>query len=581
MHVLHPALLALVRLKVRAWLRQMRRRLRTPSGFLFGLIGALLTIAWFASVAFRSRLTSEPSLDPALAEGVARGTLAVFAFLVAATSLTHRGLYLPKDEIERLLSAPVTRPDLVRYRLVTNLGRSLLFALFMGLVVAPRMPVGGFGFAGAVLAMLTLPVFGQAVAILFGDAENRVGRLVKRVPVRVLRIAAAVVLWLVILVFVMGDDLFGDGGDAPPPPTSGDPPGAGLRGLGLGVSRLDFLARLVENPAFRAATLPFRPWSAVMAATDHASFWPALALAVLLSALIFEATARIPVDFRELSLATSADVARRLSRLRSGRGGIGGTEVHRRALGWHVPWIFGQRPFGAVAWLKCCAILRRARGTLLFAVFVVGLTTWMAVDLFAEPVGGALFLALLGTIYLASGLRFDFRGDLDVMEVVKAWPLAPWKLFLATLLPEVLVVSLLVGGAVSIRAGITGELPPGVVGVIAATPVVSLLWLALDNAVFLVAPVRFVPGQGSAMHHTGRTLVLVFLRMALLAAVVLCCALAGLAARLGAEAVGLAPEVGVAMGVAGSAATVVASIAAAVGFGGWALARFDVARERV
>ena len=47
----------------------------------------------------------------------------------------------------------------------------------------------------------------------------------------------------------------------------------------------------------------------------------------------------------------------------------------------------------------------------------------------------------VGTLYLCAGLRFDFREDLDAMESLKAWPVRPWRVFLATLLPEVVLVS--------------------------------------------------------------------------------------------------------------------------------------------
>ena len=49
-----------------------------------------------------------------------------------------------------------------------------------------------------------------------------------------------------------------------------------------------------------------------------------------------------------------------------------------------------------------------------------------------------------------------------------------------------------------------GAWDPRVLIVILATPPATLLWLALDNAVFLLAPVRFEPGQASAIHHAGR-----------------------------------------------------------------------------
>ena len=39
------------------------------------------------------------------------------------------------------------------------------------------------------------------------------------------------------------------------------------------------------------------------------------------------------------------------------------------------------------------------------------------------------------------------------------------------------------------------------------------VWASIDNVVFLFAPVRFTPGQEGALHHAGRALVLMLLRM--------------------------------------------------------------------
>jgi len=563
---LHPALATLARLKLRAWGRRLVRRMRTPAGALFGVLGLALTALWLWSVFARASSLSD-GIDPAQAEALGRGALLVFAVVVAMGSLVHRGLYFPPDELERLLTAPVTRSDLVRYRLVGMMARSALFGVLMGLLVAPRMPVPVFGFLGAALGLLTLPIAGQGVAILLGDAENRVGRFASRLPRGAARLVAGLGLWGVIMLFVMGDDLVGSGGiasDANPAASSGA-----------------FLGRVTSHPLFVALTLPFAPWAKAMAATGGADFALWFALALVLTVVLFEGVARLPIDFRELSLATSADVARRLARLRSGRGTISGGDVSSRALGRRVPWIFGRRPFGAVAWLECCAILRKARGTLAFAVLVAVFAVWISTVAFQGTLDGAIFLAILGTVYLSSGLRFDFRGRLDQMEVVRSWPLTPWKVFLATLLPETLLTGLLVAAAVLARSAILGDFPLEVGLVALACPLVTLVWLAVDNAVFLLVPVRFEPGQASAMHNAGRTLTLTLLRMLVLALLIGAVLLAAwVGASVGGALFGPGPAALVCAILAGLTTTVVV-LAAVVLWGGWALARFDVAHARV
>lgn len=564
-HLLHPSLILLLRLKSRGWLRSTKRRLSRPTGLLFALIGLPLMALWVGSVVYRARSGASFGSDQRVAEGVASGMIAVFALMVVASSLTHRGLYIPGNEIERLLSAPLSRADLIRYRLLVNLGRSLLFAVIMGLMLAPRMPVPGFAFVGVLLAMLALPVIGQASAILLGNAENLLGRLAARMPATLLRIVAGLGLWAVLMFVILGGEALQASG------ISVDFTSGGITGIVSG---------LVDHPVFRVLTLPFLPWAQAISATAWTDFLSHFAVALLLTVLLFECTVRLPIDFRELSLATSADVAKKISRVRSGRGAISGGKVSQRALGWKIPWVFGRGPFGAVAWLKLCAIARKSRGTVLFAVVVVGFATVLGMQYMRDPLGGAIFIALLCTVYLAGGLRFDFRGDLDLLETIKTWPLTPWRVFLATILPEAVLISMLATGAIVGRGLITGLMPLDVCLVVVATPIVCLLWLALDNAVFLLAPVRFVPGQGSALQHTGRAVVLVALRLALLGLVAGTCLLAGLAGQGIAGALEWSERWQRAAMYGAGTAVCFTALAVLIGLGGWALKRFDVAEEQ-
>lgn len=571
----------LLRRKARGRLRVLRRRLATPVGLVFALLGLGVFALWIGSVWLHQAAWRE-RFPPELAAGLAGTTLTLFAVMVVFSALAQRGLYVPQGEIERLFSSPVSRADLVRYRLLSVLGQSAPFTLFVSAAASLRMPVPAHGFLGAALALCTLPVLGQGTAILLGDAETRVGRLVGRLPAAAPRLLVGLALGGVLSLLFLGAGVLEEG-------PAGDV-AAGRGGPGAAAPWLDarawdsdardtLLRRVVEHPVCAVATRPVRPWARAMAAPDAATFWPAWGLAALLTLGIWELVARLPVDDREASLATSSQVARRVASFRSGRGAVGGLAVSRRSLAWRIPWFFGRSPAGAVAWLKCCSIARKSRGTALFSLFVTAFAATLAWQVFADPFAGAVFVSLLATVYLCAGLRFDFRGDLDWMEVVLAWPLRPWRLFLATLLPQTALISAFVASALLVRAHAQGTLPPEVLGVLVATPVVTMLWLAIDNALFLLAPVRYVPGQTNAMHHVGRSLVLLLARLAAVGAVGLAVALAALGASLAASLAGASPRGELALTVAAAGATSLAMLAAAVAFGGWALGRFDVSRD--
>ena len=166
------------------------------------------------------------------------------------------------------------------------------------------------------------------------------------------------------------------------------------------------------------------------------------------------------------------------------------------------------------------------------------------------------------------------------MGSIKAWPLRPWRLFLATILPEVLLVCALVILGILARSAIIGSLSTSTIGVILAVPVVATLWIAVDNAVFLVAPVRFVPGQGNTMHHTGRAMVMVFVRILLVAGLGTLCTLAALGVGMAADHSDVEPLFRALLMAAAVVLILMGSVAGMIGLGGWALARYDVARER-
>jgi hypothetical protein len=322
----------------------------------------------------------------------------------------------------------------------------------------------------------------------------------------------------------------------------------------------------------------------MIASESVVGFLPWALACLALHFVLAELCARVPIDFRELSLSTSARAAARVARLRRG-GGVAGTRANREAATWRIPWLFGRGPLGAIAWRKCAGMARKARGALWVSLIALAFITLFATQIVnGPPEEEALYtpslIALLGTVYLCSGLRFDFREELERMDVIRAWPLAPARVFLASLLPEVVLVSLLVMATILIQALVAGGLAPMVLGVLACLPFFVFTWVALDNIVFLFAPVRFVPGQDGFVQNAGRRMIQASLLM--LAFLVFAATGTGgfLGGYLGVSALGGSEMLARAAGLAGLLAVLVAGDAALVLLGGAVLRRFDVARDR-
>jgi hypothetical protein len=560
-----PALVLLLRLKLRGVARRQWRRLRSPKGLVLTLLGALLLAAWLGYLGV-SVARGQAEIGAEAAELRVRGFALLLLTLSLSGALANRGLYLPKTEIERLFSAPVSRADLVRYRLLANGLRSLLGGLVLALVGAARMPSAPLAFAGILLAMQTLPVVNQLAAITLGGLELRSGRWLRRAGSFLF--LAVVGVFMTLLFALTTERPVGS------IPLVGPWLESTVRGEG----------EIMEHPALARATLLFVPWARMIAADSLAAFAPWLGACLLLHAALLELTARIPVDFRELSLATSAKAAARAQRLRKG-GGAAATAASATAARWRIPWLFGRSPMGAIAWRKCAGMARKAKGALWIAILALLFITLVATTIVGAGVEEAriaapVLIAALGTIYLCSGLRFDFREELERMDVIRAWPLAPGRVFLAMLLPEVVIVSLLVGVTVVVHGALASGLSIYSGAAVALLPFAVFVWVALDNIVFLLVPVRMVPGQDGFVQNAGRRTLQLLLLVLLGTVIASLVGVGFVGAELLAEHLGGTDAMARAAGCVAAVAILFAAAGALVAAGGAVLRRFDVARDR-
>jgi putative ABC exporter len=563
----HPALRLLARRKIAGLWRRQKRRFKRPSGIIFALIGTLMLGAWLASLIlpyfFAGRHPSGPGSvfagDPVFVQAVAL----LITLLTLASSLSFRGLYLPKEEIELLFCAPLSRPDIVRYRMLATIGRSLFGAVFFSLVAARLAPQPLYGFFGGILWMLTLPIVGQAASLLTGDAENKLAARLAKFPWRLISVVGVLLLLGLFLLALKSGR-----------------PGRSIPILGSE----DSIAELLHSPLVRFASAPFKPWAELILAKGALDFLTWLGICAAIWVALFEATARIPIDFRELSLQTSADVAKRISRFRRGAGGVSASEAAKGSAAWRVPWLFGRGPFGALAWRKSASILRKARGTIITSALIVVVLTLVS----TVGIGGGrrdsptqwLFIPVFGTLYLCAGLRFDFREDLERMDVIKSWPMPPWRIFLAAILPEAVLIAVLLSIAVLIRALISGSFHPALVAILVALPPCVLAWIAIDNAVFLYMPVRFVAGQEGVLHHAGRSFVLMLVRALVAAVVASAVVLIGFVVFRIQDSLHWSETFSNGLAVLLGLLVLIAEDCALIFFGGKLLSRFDVARDK-
>jgi hypothetical protein len=249
-----------------------------------------------------------------------------------------------------------------------------------------------------------------------------------------------------------------------------------------------------------------------------------LAVDVTILIVLFELCARSVGEIREATLTTSEALAKRIGAMRKGHSGLAAMGRAERKEGARVrrlPRLFGQGKWGTVAWAQLVGITRFSLATTLIGFVVMGFAVVMSLkiggDDESQVMTSSLLITGLGTMYLGATMRFDFRSSLSRMESIKSWPISSRRLFFATVFPQVLLMTTMIIIGVITRNALKGVFHPDLIQYLALIPVVVYAWVSLDNAVFLFFPVKFIPGQDGAVHHIGRSLLLLVLRMVLLA----------------------------------------------------------------
>lgn len=581
----------LMLLECRGYFRGILRRLKTPKGATFALLGGLLLVVWMRSlfnspdvlgggenVAARDALGGFPEGDLIL-RTICFGVLV----LVTISGVVTRGIHIPPERLERLLALPVSRSDFLRYRLWSVVARTMTGAPILAVLAMVRT-----GSSGAILLAVPLflglsSVLGFLASLLSAGMESSAAFV--RVTDKLRSGGRFLMLMLLLLIPVV---------------TVGRQAPELLPGwaAGFNTTLIESFGQVDFAALIRLLTSPLDPFLALALGSGAASLFVNGSLCFLILLAVLELAARVPVDFREMAIEGAQSSAKRIRSAGSvGRAASGG----RARLGlFGVPHLFGRGPIGSVAWRKLSGIWRKARGFLGISLFLgcfllFGVRLIFGGDLFgggqagqsAEDVTylndmGSAVLALLGTLYLTNGLRFDFREDLAQLDILKSWPLAPWKMFLGSLLPQTLAISLVVSALLLIWLLISEATGLFILLLVLGLPAVVFAWVAVDNIAFLIWPVRFVPGQAGQLQHIGRGLLLTFARMTLFLVSF------GLAACFGALAWlaliridDLSTEWLISL-----VALVALGVLVAVDFGlavvgGLAFARYDPARDRV
>lgn len=491
-----PALRLLLWLRFRGWLRRLGRLLSTVKGILLAVFGfCLFGFCLFFGVILPMLVPeARPQVDP---EAVRRyGTLGLLAYCVSILvfSTGERAISFTPAEVNFLFPGPFSRRQLLVYKIVVTLLNAGVGTLVFAVFCKSYAPIFLAGYLGMLLAILFLQLFAMAVAFVGSTAGVLAYNRGRKLVLGLLAVLIGVAL------LQLGKGM----------------PGSDWRGV---------LERWDESPLLSVLLAPLSWFANAFTARR---LWPDLAqwagLGLLVDGVLLGLVFALDAHYLETAASASERLYARMQRLRSG--GVsaqwGGAGRVRFTLP-NFPWWGG---LGPSVWRQLLTTLRSLKGMLLFLLIVGVSATWPMLlrggGLPANEPGVGVGLAsglLTMTLFLFPMLlTFDFRGDLDRMEVLKSLPLPPVTLVLGQLTAPVLLGSLIQLILLTALQALVGGVGEVLLAAVLFVLPFNFLLFGLENLVFLHYPTRMAPATAGDFQMVGRNMLLLwgkFLALAL------------------------------------------------------------------
>ncbi len=470
------------------------RRLRTPRYALALLLG--LAYLWFVGIYQRSSSTPPELSAAALDLMAATGVLAVVAW-VWVFGADRRALAFSRAEVTFLFPAPVTRRELVRYKLL----RGQLVILF-NTVLWTVLFTGGWGGTApwrralAIWTVLTtLALHRLGVALLRSSLAEYGVRAVRTRALTLVVFGGVAVACLLELREVL--------------PT--------LR-AGWELGFREFLAaaeRAATRPIVAVVLLPARLLVRPLVTPDLVEWIQAMLPALAVLGLHYFWVVRSDAAFEESAAAAA------LTRGRRGPGTRAPKFTARRVpplsqTGW---------PAGALLWKNLAAVVRtgRARGAVIgFAVAIVVIVTLSVANVATGLLEAAGWLAAMWVGFLLflgpQWVRNDLRSDLSRLAMLRSYPLRGASVVAAetagsTATLTLMQVGLLLVAYLALWGARVDDPDPQfrtliLAGAVAGLPAVNFLAMLIQNGAALLLPawIRVGPERPIGVEALGQNM---------------------------------------------------------------------------
>jgi hypothetical protein len=495
---MHRGLLKLMRFQARSVVRRIFRNAKTVRGLVFLVVGSIIFVMWLGGTLVGGVMI--PRVDPAKVMLYFPPGMLAFCVMTLVTSAGDRAIAFTPAEVDFLFPGPFSRRQLLGYKIA----RSALGALFSAslfsfiLLRYARHWIGAW--IAVFLAMIFIQLLSMAVVLvgqMIGEAAFSRGRR--------LAMAGAVIAALAIA-------------------------RAGFGSTGHSVPEI--ATEFTTSQSGKIVLAPFSVFARILtsdAIVPDALKWAGVAIAMLFALLLL--VIRLDAHYLEMAASTGQKVYDRIQRFRRG----GGISARASSARLRIPMLPRFAGGGAIAWRQLNTALRTSR-SLIFILLIIGCSIGPAIyhsgggarDETGERVMAGLLFWMM--FVLSNILRFDFRGDLDLIDTLKALPVKPAAIAVAQLVAPVAVLTAL---QLAVAGGISVMLPSAAprfgLAMLFALPL-NILLIATENLIFLVFPARMAAVSPGDLQGFGRQMLVFLMKSLVMIGAIGVAALAGVIA---------------------------------------------------
>lgn len=467
----HPATWQLLGYQSRAKLSRISSAFRSPRRKILSSVAVILGCVWVSQAV--ATVMYRQAADPQkLMFWLPLGLLSysIWHLVKTVTRPPVEPFEWTPAELEMCCAAPISRTQLIGYRMTSILSSALVKSICFSVVMIPDLTIWAAGLLGIFLGLVFVDLIRIGFEQVF-HGLSKFGQVVCRAMV------------LGCLISVAGWSMFKC--------LTGPGSSADVASPGALLFFQNFIGEMLTMMASPIGILllsPFKPFSEVILA-DHFST-QTLGFFALSSGLVMAGVGLIyRLDTWMNSSVVSKEKAAYVRGMRR-QGGESSCSITANSIV-TVPWRL--RGFGSLAWRQLLGACHY-RMTLALSLGIPTLLCCIPLLADHEPlfmllniVGGVVFYSFL---LLPSALMLDFRRDVNRMVVLKSLPIGPVALTLGQLAAPVLICSVFQWGVLLI-AVCSGSVIPwqAMFAALLLLPINTLIF-AIENFIFMLSPYR-------------------------------------------------------------------------------------------